>query len=124
MDTVTTRRCAKQRHANPVGIGAPENLTVANVLVRTENPVASMLRSFIVYFIFVAGLVLASPQNPFSEATQDQYFRFAAMVSVLGFVVGYDPAVFNSLIRKLPWIREQQQEPATVKVDGTPATRP
>ncbi len=36
-----------------------------------------MLRSFIVYFIFVAGLVLASPQNPFSEATQDQYFRFA-----------------------------------------------
>jgi hypothetical protein len=109
---------------DPVGIGAPENLTVANVLVRTENPVASMLRSFIVYFIFVAGLVLASPQNPFSEATQDQYFRFAAMVSVLGFVVGYDPSVFNSLIRKLPWIREQQQEPATVKVDGTPATRP
>jgi hypothetical protein len=109
---------------DPVGIGAPENLTVANLLVRTENPVASMLRSFIVYFIFVAGLVLASPQNPFSEATQDQYFRFAAMVSVLGFVVGYDPSVFNSLIRKLPWIREQQQEPATVKVDGTPATRP
>jgi hypothetical protein len=109
---------------DPVGIVAPENLTVANVLVRTENPVASMLRSFIVYFIFVAGLVLASPQNPFSEATQDQYFRFAAMVSVLGFVVGYDPSVFNSLIRKLPWIREQQQEPATVKVDGTPATRP
>jgi hypothetical protein len=39
-------------------------------------------------------------------------------------VVGYDPSVFNSLIRKLPWIREQQQELATVKVDGTQATRP
>jgi hypothetical protein len=109
---------------DPLGIEATEKLTVAHVLVRTENPVASMLRSFIVYFIFVAGLALASPQNPFSEPTQDQYFRFAAMVSVLGFVVGYDPSVFNSLLRKLPWIREQQQEPATVKADGIPATRP
>src|SRR6266403_175033 len=109
---------------DPLGIEATEKLTVADVLVRTENPVASMLRSFIVYFIFVAGLALASPQNPFSEPSQDQYFRFAAMVSVLGFVVGYDPSVFNSLIRKLPWIREQQQELATVKVDGTPARRP
>jgi hypothetical protein len=108
---------------DPLGIEATEKLTVADVLVRTENPVASMLRSFIVYFIFVAGLALASPQNPFSEPTQDQYFRFAAMVSVLGFVVGYDPSVFNSLLRKLPWIREQQQEPATVKA-GTPAARP
>jgi hypothetical protein len=106
---------------DPVGIAAPEKLRVATVLVRTENPVASMLRSFIVYFIFVAGSALASPQNPFSEPTQDQYFRFAAMVSVLGFVVGYDPSVFNSLLRKLPWIREQQQEPATIKADGTPA---
>jgi hypothetical protein len=103
---------------DPLGIGAPEKLTLTDVLVRTENPIASMLRSFIVYFIFVAGLAIASPQNPFSEPTQDQYFRFAAMVSVLGFVVGYDPSVFNNFIRRLPWIREQQQDPATVKADG------
>jgi len=103
---------------DPLGIGTPEKLTVTDVLVRTENPIASMLRSFIVYFIFVAGLAMASPQNPFSEATQDQYFRFAAMVSVLGFVVGYDPSVFNNFIRRLPWVREQQQDPATVKPDG------
>jgi hypothetical protein len=103
---------------DPLGIGTPEKLTVTDVLVRTENPIASMLRSFIVYFIFVAGLAMASPQNPFSEPTQDQYFRFAAMVSVLGFVVGYDPSVFNNFIRRLPWVREQQQDPATVKPDG------
>jgi len=48
---------------DPLGIEATEKLTVADVLVRTENPVASMLRSFIVYFIFVAGLALASPQT-------------------------------------------------------------
>jgi hypothetical protein len=104
---------------DPVGIGAPEKLTVTEVLVRTENPIASLLRSFIVYFIFVAGLAIASPQNPFSEPTQDQYFRFAAMVSVLGFVVGYDPSVFNNFIRRLPWVREQQQDPGTVKPDAT-----
>ena len=102
---------------DPVGIGMPEKLTVTDVLVRTENPIASLLRSFIVYFIFVAGLAIASPQNPFSEPTQDQYFRFAAMVSVLGFVVGYDPSVFNNFIRRLPWVREQQQDPGMTKPD-------
>jgi hypothetical protein len=85
-------------------------LTANNLLIRTENPVASMLRSFIVYLIFVAGLAIASPQNPFSDPTLDQYLRFAAMVSVLGFVVGYDPSVFNNLLRGLPWTRESQQK--------------
>jgi hypothetical protein len=108
---------------DPVGIGLSEKLTVTDVLVRTENPIASLLRSFIVYFIFVAGLAIASPQNPFSEPTQDQYFRFAAMVSVLGFVVGYDPSVFNNFIRRLPWVREQQQDPATLKPDSASATK-
>ena len=108
---------------DPVGIGVSEKLTVTDVLVRTENPIASLLRSFIVYFIFVAGLAIASPQNPFSEPTQDQYFRFAAMVSVLGFVVGYDPSVFNNFIRRLPWVREQQQDPATLKPDSASATK-
>ena len=109
---------------DPVGIGVPEKFTVTDVLVRTENPIASMLRSFIVYFIFVAGLAIASPQNPFSEPTQDQYFRFAAMVSVLGFVVGYDPSVFNNFIRRLPWVREQQQDQAPVKADGASTAKP
>lgn len=95
---------------DPLGIAASENLTVNNLLIRTENPVASMLRSFVVYLIFVAGLAIASPQNPFSDPTLDQYLRFAAMVSVLGFVVGYDPSVFNNLLRGLPWTRESQQK--------------
>ena len=108
---------------DPVGIGVSEKLTVTDVLVRTENPIASLLRSFIVYFIFVAGLAIASPQNPFSEPTQDQYFRFAAMVSVLGFVVGYDPSVFNNFIRRPPSVRDQQPDPATLKPDGASAIK-
>jgi hypothetical protein len=95
---------------DPLGLAPSENLTTNNLLLRTENPVASMLRSFIVYLIFVAGLAIASPQNPFSDPTLDQYLRFAAMVSVLGFVVGYDPSVFNNLLRGLPWTRDSQQK--------------
>jgi hypothetical protein len=95
---------------DPLGLATSESLTTNNLLIRTENPVASMLRSFVVYLIFVAGLAIASPQNPFSDPTLDQYLRFAAMVSVLGFVVGYDPSVFNNLLRGLPWTREGQQK--------------
>lgn len=95
---------------DPLGLETSKNLTTNNLLIRTENPVASMLRSFIVYLIFVAGLAIASPQNPFSEPTLDQYLRFAAMVSVLGFVVGYDPSIFNNLLRGLPWTRESEQK--------------
>src|SRR5260370_6908035 len=76
---------------DPLGIGTPEKLTVTDVLVRTENPIASMLRSFIVYFIFVAGLAMASPHNPFSQPTQHQYFRFPAIVSFLLLLVDDDP---------------------------------
>src|SRR5258707_15184818 len=74
---------------DPLGIEATEKLRVADVLVRTENPVASMLRSFIVYFTFVVGLALASPQNPFSEPPRDSPFRFAAMGAVVGFSCVY-----------------------------------
>lgn len=95
---------------DPLGLETSQNLTTNNLLIRTENPVASMLRSFIVYLIFVAGLAIASPQNPFSEPTLDQYLRFAAMVSVLGFVVGYDPSIFNNLLRGLPWTRAGEQK--------------
>ena len=69
---------------DPLGIEATEKLTVADVLVRTENPVASMLRSFIVYFIFVAGLALASPQNPFSEPTRTSIFGLQRWYRFLG----------------------------------------
>jgi len=62
-----------------------------------ENPVSSMLRGFVVYIAFLAGVYITA-NAPFAEPTQEQYARAAGTVSLLAFIVGYDPTVFRRLI--------------------------
>lgn len=70
-------------------------------LVRTENPFASLLRSFVVYLLFIAGIAITT-DAPFSNPTADQYMRIAGLLSLIGFVVGYDLSAFNGLLRRVP----------------------
>lgn len=62
-----------------------------------ENPVSSMLRGFVVYVAFLAGVYVGT-NAPFAEPTQEQYARAAGTVSLLAFVVGYDPTLFRQLL--------------------------
>jgi hypothetical protein len=62
-----------------------------------ESPVSSMLRGFAVYIAFLAGVYVGT-NAPFLEPTQEQYARAAGTVSLLAFVVGYDPTLFRQLI--------------------------
>ena len=70
-----------------------------------EHPAYSMMRSFIVYLVFISGLYVVS-SDPFSPATQaqgfTQYIRLAGLVSLLGFVVGYDPTRFKQWLDLIP----------------------
>jgi hypothetical protein len=71
-----------------------------------ENPLGAMLRGFAVYLAVIAGVYVAGG-DPFStDAKQamraDQYVRFAGTVSLLSFVVGYDPTRLRSLIDSVP----------------------
>ena len=74
---------------------------VHRALVRTENPFASLLRSFVVCLLFIAGIAITT-DAPFSNPTADQYMRIAGLLSLIGFVVGYDPSTFNALLRRVP----------------------
>lgn len=62
-----------------------------------ESPVSSMLRGFVVYVAFLAGVYVGT-SAPFAEPTQEQYARAAGTVSLLAFVVGYDPTLFRQLL--------------------------
>lgn len=62
-----------------------------------ESPVSSMLRGFVVYIAFLAGVYVGT-NAPFAEPTQEQYARAAGTVSLLAFVVGYDPTLFRHLL--------------------------
>jgi hypothetical protein len=68
---------------------------------RRESPFASMFRSFLVYPTFMAGIFITT-EKPFEAPTVDQYARLAGMLSLFGFVVGYDPTKFQDFIDMVP----------------------
>jgi hypothetical protein len=76
-------------------------------LYMTENPFSSMLRGLVVYFAFLAGVFVATP-NPFAETTPQQYAQAAGVVSLFAFIVGYDPTVFRSLLSFAGKIKQKQ----------------
>ena len=89
---------------------APENLRYLQ-----EQPWSAMIRSFVVYLCVIAGLYLAM-DDPFKNSSPGQYTRLAGTVSILCFLVGYDPS------RLLDWLgivprpyrqRQDQDTPAT-----------
>jgi hypothetical protein len=68
---------------------------------RTENPVASMLRSFLVYVAFMAGIFITT-NAPFANTDPEQYARLAGVLSFVAFVNGYDPTRFQDLLSLKP----------------------
>jgi hypothetical protein len=77
-----------------------KNWDELSILFRTENPLASMLRSFLVYLGFMAGAYITT-ENAFDEPGPAQYGRLACLVSAGAFVVGYDPTRFGYLVSKI-----------------------
>lgn len=73
-------------------------LAQQSLLFRTESPVASMFRSLVVYFAFMAGMLVATTE-PFIVTTPEQYVRLAAAVSFFSFAVGYDPTKLQGVLR-------------------------
>jgi hypothetical protein len=71
---------------------------------RRENPLSSMLRSFVVFLAYVAGVAIGAPGGTevLSNTTADQYARVAALLSLTGFAVGFDPTLLGSFLSKLP----------------------
>jgi hypothetical protein len=65
-----------------------------------ESPWLSMLRGFITYIAAIAGILLVIG-DPFANPTPLQYIRTAGIISLIAFVMGYDPTRFEELITKL-----------------------
>jgi len=70
-----------------------------------EHPVFSLMRGLVIYLIFVSGLfiVAAEPFSAHEQATEmAQYIRLAGLLSLLGFMVGYDPSRFIDWLALIP----------------------
>jgi hypothetical protein len=66
--------------------------------IRREDPgdyVAAIMRGFLVYLAILAGLVIGN--SSFSPHTRDEYVRLASLVSLMGFLAGFNPLLFRRL---------------------------
>lgn len=64
----------------------------------TSPGISALLRGFFVYLALIAGVVVLS-ESP-TEPSQTQYVKLAGLMSLVGFVVNYHPALFGKLMSK------------------------
>ncbi len=88
-------------------IKVSETSRLDSQLYMVENPFSSMVRGLVVYFLFLAGVYIATP-DPFGNTSPEQYARAAGIVSVFSFIVGYDPTVFRSVLNIADKINKKQ----------------
>jgi hypothetical protein len=62
--------------------------------------VASLIRGFFIYLVLLSGVLILFDQ-PFSAPSQQQYLRLAGFVSLLSFLVGYNPHLFARLLARI-----------------------
>lgn len=67
----------------------------------SENPLAATMRGFVAYLCLIAGLYVAM-DDPFKDSTPGQYARLAGSLSLVAFVVGYDPTRIEGWLRMVP----------------------
>jgi hypothetical protein len=62
---------------------------------------SAVLRGFFLYLMFISGFLIVATQNSVTSTTLDQYIRIAGTMSIVGFVVGYDPNLLVRFIRRI-----------------------
>lgn len=63
----------------------------------SENPFSSMLRGILVFFAFLAGIFITS-STALTAPTAEAYTQAAGFVSMIAFIVGYDPTTFRTFV--------------------------
>ncbi len=75
----------------------PNQNKASSQIYMSENPFSSMLRGILVFFAFLAGVFITS-SNALTAPTAQAYTQAAGVVSMLAFLVGYDPTMFRTLM--------------------------
>ncbi len=65
------------------------------------NPYLSgIIRGFFVYIILISGSLILF-DNPFTNPTADGYARLAGMLSLLSFIMSYNPLIYGSVFTRI-----------------------
>ena len=66
--------------------------------ILSENPLSATMRGFVIYLCMVAGLYVVL-DDPFKDSTPGQYARLAGSMSLVAFIVGFDPTRIRVWLR-------------------------
>lgn len=98
----------------------PDSPDYLRLLYMRENPLVSALRGFVVYLIFVVSTYISvtteSPTTIFTlggEGIKDApllYYKFSLTVSLIAFLIGYDPTRLNALVDAVPFFRGRSSD--------------
>lgn len=106
-----------------------ERIEPARMRYLAETPWSAMMRSFLVFLCVIAGLYFAI-DDPFKNSTPSQYMRLAGTISVLAFLVGYDPTRIRAWIGLVPsppsqkvTVTEDVRHSVTVEKQGSGAVQ-
>ncbi len=83
------------------------------VAYMNESPFLSLLRGFVVYLTFLAGILIAT-EEPFSKVSGPTFMRYAGFISLVAFGMGYDPTRFEQMMENIPVVGGKN------KKDGSP----
>jgi hypothetical protein len=65
------------------------------------NPYLSgVLRGFMTYLLIISGLIVLLETPPLQPQSYDQYVRMASVISVVSFIVSYNPKNFGALLHR------------------------
>lgn len=74
------------------------NLKPHEDAILSENPLSATMRGFVIYLCMVAGLYVVL-DDPFKDSTPGQYARLAGSMSLVAFIVGFDPTRIKAWLR-------------------------
>lgn len=77
----------------------------SNITIQ-QNPFNSILRGFVVYIAFLAGMYVLV-NSPFESPTPEQYAKAAGVVSIMAYVAGYDQSNFLNLLNLTSKLRKE-----------------
>jgi hypothetical protein len=67
----------------------------------TINPFLSgVIRGFIVYLLTISGLLVVLAEPTLSPTGPEPYIRLASIISIVSFIVGYNPKYFGKLLNR------------------------
>jgi len=66
---------------------------------KTNPLISGMLRGVFVYLLLISGMLIIN-EEPFIKPTQVQYLRLAGFLSLLSFLLSYNPSRFRSFLSK------------------------